>query len=246
MDDEADTRIPYALGFVVHHLFPRVLFGNPKIAAFLASIGITLDAKSNKIALPQSAEHAALLQSNPVLKAILSLAGWGVNVHSDFHENYTDFLRQALLDIINNSDPNQTGERKALAVYDLLDFAKRVSAGEFPNLTISGGGASSVADLDVAWNRAAMPTGPNALTDEQVRAKLNEFRVNFNPATTDKGVKTNYDERYNRVVSLLDVVKGILPADELAAIIRAIKQAGTELGRNSEQGALSLRRLSRY
>jgi hypothetical protein len=42
MSGEKDTARVYLFGFQIHHIFPAELFDNPKIAAFLNSIGISL------------------------------------------------------------------------------------------------------------------------------------------------------------------------------------------------------------
>jgi len=166
-----------SVNFNIHHIFPRTLYQT--FGPLLREAGFFREATGNKIGLLVEQTVIDALRDIPDSDSIFAENGFGLGIHDSNHSQYTNFLRGEfgeIQDAIKTELLNPANTRLALA--DLHDFARKISAGE-----ITRGGQvldtnSSFGDIMSAWNSADGRT-VTEYTNQAVEA-LNNPKSNAN------------------------------------------------------------------
>ena len=177
-------------GFAVHHIFPRDLYtNNESLADAFHDAGIDLDAKGNKVGLPNNAETAAWFGSDPSY----AQAGFGTSAHRGGHDAYDRFIRSEANKILDGYTPGTplTDAQKA-SLAGLHKFATDVSYGRVDGVGVG----SSDGDLGKAYDT---DTYKGASGSEKVA-----HVAGLDTTKTDVGAESNAQERADRVSDLVD------------------------------------------
>jgi hypothetical protein len=207
MSDFRDSA-SYRFGFQIHHVIPSEVFGLGSLRSFLTSsaIGVQLDMKGNKIALPTNRGLVQFFAGDPTVREAAEKAGWGWTQHFGSHPGYNQFFRDQLNFIATGG---KSPEQQKFAVFDLIRFGTDVSTGRIAGLDLSAGSAA----LTSAWSSRALDV--TALTTDQ-SVKLNQFMSGFNTTLVDANSGPNTDFRYEKAAALANEMKtaGVLSADK--------------------------------
>lgn len=149
-EDKTDISKAVIFGFQIHHIFPIELFDEGALEGLLELLGIDVEAKGNKIALPAWAETADVFEDmSPNLLAKLKEAGFGLSSHLGSHPGYTNFLRDELRKIGISNSP---AEAKKQAAKVLFEFAANISRGEVPGVDVK----STMEALSTSYSQVAI------------------------------------------------------------------------------------------
>jgi hypothetical protein len=159
-----DTKI---FGFQIHHILPLELFENLDLSNMLAILGISSEARSNKIALMSDTVKAGALRSaSPTVLALLDKVGFGTGPHLGSHPGYSDFFTAQLRAISNKpiTDAQKYNEAKVL-----FEFMSDVSAGKVSGVDVKSSITEISAHYDLVridgstFDRNSPPNNPEEL-----------------------------------------------------------------------------------
>ena len=167
----------FLFGFQVHHLLPVEVFRDEILDELLMRAGVKLDMRGNKIALAADQGLASLFAGqSEAFKNILTAAGWGWNSHFGSHPGYNRFFTVQLREIsaAQYNDP----ETEKRAVFDLIRFARDVSAGRIEGVDIKSGAGS----LDAQWGTFKIDPAQTSGADFD---KINSYIDGFDLSLVD-------------------------------------------------------------